>query len=105
MPLLSDYTGQNIVETLKDVLTNWNLDHDKLVATTTDNESNFVAAFQSLEWERISCFGHNLDLSTRKPSGLIVLKRVIRKCHKFVKLFSRSWKKSHDLNQKQVEVT
>ena len=45
VPLLSDHTGQNIVETLKDVLTNWNLDHDKLVATTTDNGSNFVAAF------------------------------------------------------------
>ena len=40
VPLLIDHTGQNI-ETLKDILANWNLDHEKLIATTTDNGSNF----------------------------------------------------------------
>ena len=104
VPLLIDHTGQNIAETLKNVLANWNLDCKKLVATTTDNGSNFVAAFQSLEWERISCFGHNLDLSIGKALKFDRVETVIRKCHKLVELFSRSWKKSRDLHQKQVEL-
>ena len=104
VPLLIDHTGQNITETLKDVLANWNLDYKKLTATTTDNGSNFVAAFQSLEWERISCFGHNLDLSIGKALKFDRVETVIRKCHKLVELFSRSWKKSRDLHQKQVEL-
>ena len=104
VPLLIDHTDQNIAETLKDVLANWNLDHDKLIATTTDNGSNFVAAFQSLEWERISCFGHNLDLSIGKALKFDRVETVIRKCHKLVELFSRSWKKSRHLHQKQVEL-
>ena len=104
VPLLSDHTDQNIAETLKDVLANWNLDHNKLVVTTTDNGSNFVAAFQGLEWERISCFRHNLDLSISKALKFEHVETVIRKCHKLVELFSRSWKKSRDLQQKQVEL-
>ena len=72
VPLLIDHTDQNIVETLKDVLANWNLDYKKLV----------VAAFQSLEWERISCFGHNLDLSIGKALKFDRVETVIRKCHK-----------------------
>lgn len=104
VPLLIDHTGENIAETLNDVLANWNLDHNKLVATTTDNGSNFVAAFQSLEWERISCFGHNLDLSIGRALKLDRVETVVRKCHKLVELFSRSWKKSRDLHQKQVEL-
>ena len=69
-----------------------------------DNGSNFVAAFQSLEWERISCFEHNLDLSIGKALKFDRVETVIRKCHKLVELFSRSWKKSCDLHQKQVEL-
>lgn len=57
IPLFEDHSGQNIAEAIVDVLQNWRLDSTKLVATTTDNGSNFVAAFNSLEWLRISCFG------------------------------------------------
>ena len=63
-----------------------------------------MAAFQSLEWERIGCFGHNLDLSIGKALKFDRVETVIRKCHKLVELFSRSWKKSRDLRQKQVEL-
>jgi len=90
VPLLSDHTGKNIAEALKDVLANWSLDHNKLVATTTDNGSNFIAAFQNLEWEKISYFGHNLDLSTEKYLKFDQVETVIRRCHKLVELFRRS---------------
>jgi len=39
---------------------------EDLVGTTTDNGLNFIAAFNLLDWPRISCFGHNLDLAINK---------------------------------------
>lgn len=63
IPLFNDHTGQNIADTIHDVLVNWELKPEALVATTTDNGSNFVSAFKNiLQWPRITCFGHNLDL-------------------------------------------
>ena len=59
VPLFEDHTGQNIIEAIQDVLTNWNLSTEYLVATTTDNGSNFIAGMNSAGWLRISCFGHN----------------------------------------------
>ena len=38
-PLYENYTGQNLSEAVTDVLANWDLKPDQLVATTTDNGS------------------------------------------------------------------
>ena len=55
----ADHTGQTVADTICDILLNWVLSVDDLVATTTDNGSNFVSAFDKiLKWPRISCFGH-----------------------------------------------
>ena len=51
VPLFADHTGTNLSETLQEVLSNWGLDPGKLVATTTDNGSNFIAALSCLEWQ------------------------------------------------------
>ena len=64
IPLFSDHTGQNIADAIQDILLNWILESGNLLITTTDNGSNFVAAFHNiLAWPRLSCFGHNLDLA------------------------------------------
>ena len=65
-PLYEDHTGQNIAKAVTDVLNNWDLTTDQLVATTTNNGTNIVAIFSSLEWLRVSCFGHNLNLAITK---------------------------------------
>ena len=44
IPLFEDHTGANISESITDIMANWQLSPDKLVTTTTDNGSNFVAA-------------------------------------------------------------
>ena len=62
VPILDDHTGQNLANTVQDILGNWELDSVNLICATTDNGSNFVSAFTILDWTRISCFGHNLDL-------------------------------------------
>ena len=66
VPILHDHTGQNLAEAIQDILANWKLDPANLICTTTDNKSNFLSAFTILNWIRISCFGHNLDLCVNK---------------------------------------
>ena len=70
VPLFEDHTGQNLADALQDILANWELKAESLVVTTTDNGSNFVLAFQLLEYPRLSCFGHNLDLAINKSLQL-----------------------------------
>jgi len=45
--LYEDHTGGNIACAITDILDNWNLSFKKLIATTTDNGSNIVAAFRT----------------------------------------------------------
>ena len=101
-PLFDDHTGQNITDTIQDVLSNWGLQAESLIAVTTDNGSSFFSAFHNiLEWPRISCFSHNLDLVINKALMITRVQRAIGHCHSLVELFSRSWKKNRDLHQKQ----
>ena len=64
--LAEDYTGENIQEALLDILHEWNLDEKRLVTITTDSGANVKRACSLLKWERLSCFGHNLELSINK---------------------------------------
>ena len=104
VPLFEDHTGQNIAEAILDILENWGLNRENLVATTTDNGSNFIAGMGVLECTRISCFGHNLDLAINKSLSITRVKRAIGRCHTLVELFNRSWKKNRDLCQKQTDL-
>ena len=104
VPLFEDHTGQNIGEAIQDILMNWNLSPDSLVATTTDNGSNFIAGMDLMGWTRLSCFGHNLDLAINQALSVPIIQQAIRRCHALVALFHRSWKKNRDLRQKQSEL-
>jgi len=74
------------------------------VATTTDNGFNFVSAYKQLHWVRLSCFGHNLDLTINKSLYNPRAQQAISKCHSLIELFHRSWKKNRDLRQKQLQL-
>ena len=80
-----------------------NLDPRKLVVTTTDNGRNYVAAFTTLERERVCGFGHNLNLVISKAVQIDRVQWAIWRCHALVELFSHSWKKCRDLRFKQEE--
>ena len=75
--LYKDHTGHNIVDAISDIFENWNLGMKKLVATTTDNGSSMIAAFNILELLRPSCFGHNLDLVINKGLDHVQVKRAL----------------------------
>ena len=76
--MFEDHSGQNIAEAFVDVLGNWDLAISKLVATTTDNGSNVVAAFNSLDWIHVSCFCYNLDLAINKALDLDCVRRAVK---------------------------
>ena len=104
VPLFDDYTGANISESIADIVTNWQLSTDKLVVTTTDNRSNFVAAFNSTGSARLSCFGHCLDLAIQKCLDKPEINRALGSCNTLVAAFHRSWKKQRDLKAKQIQL-
>ena len=64
--IYEDHTGQNIADAVLYISENWKLSTSNLVAITTDNGSNMIAAFNTSLLVRISCFGHNLDLEINK---------------------------------------
>ena len=64
--LYEDHMDQNIADAISDIFDNRNLDMKNLVATTTGNASNMIAAFNLLDLLRLSCFDHNLDLAINK---------------------------------------
>ena len=102
MTIFQDHTGKNIVEASQDVLGNWSLRISCVVATNTDNGSNFVAAFAMLQCEWLSCFG--LNLAVTKAVNIDRVQQAVKKCHSLIEVFSHSWKKSLDLCQKQEDL-
>ena len=64
------HTGQNIGEQLTSTLQTWSLSEENLVATTTDNGSNVVLALSVLDWLRMPCFSHSLQLAVEATKGI-----------------------------------
>lgn len=54
-----DHTGQNIADVLKEALTEWRLNEEKLVCIITDNAANMKLAAEINGWMRLQCFGHS----------------------------------------------
>ena len=89
-----DHTGANIQEALSETLHQSKLAESKLVGITTDSGSNIKLMCDLLKWERLSCFGHNLNLAVEKGLSDAHVQQVIRLCKSVVATFSRSWKKT-----------
>ena len=92
-----DHTAANIAEVLEETLQQWELEDKKLVGITTDSGSNIKLACTLLNWTRLSCFGHNLNLAVGKGLNDGRVQRGLRVCRSAVAAFSRSWKKQRDL--------
>ena len=102
--LPQDHTGENIVEALQSVLDSWQLKDDKQVCITTDNGTNIISAIHQLEWLRLPCFGHCLNLAVTKALKCDNrVSRALGVARKIVSSFSMSWKKRRDLARIQAE--
>ena len=98
-----DHTGANIKEQLMASLSSWNLNSDRQVAITTDNGANVKLACELLQWNRLSCFGHNLDIAVKKGLQDHRIERVLGVCPKVVSAFFYSWKRRRELAKLQKE--
>lgn len=93
-----------IAAALQEVLESRALPENHLACVTTDNGSNIFAAIQSLKWNRLSCFGHNLHLAiTNSMKDDDRVTRAVGIAHKIVGALSHSWKKKRDLVKAQME--
>ncbi|KAK6176239.1 hypothetical protein SNE40_014559 [Patella caerulea] len=104
IPFNDDHTGVNMAEEIKVTLQKWNLKLDDVISGTTDNASNNSTMFTALEKQQLSCFGHNLDLAVNEGLKIDTVSRAVRLVRVAVDTFTRSWKKSRDLNIKQKEL-
>ena len=101
--IVEDHTGENLKESLLEILDEWGLDAEKQVAITTDSGSNIKLACRLLRWTRLSCFGHNLDLAISKGLRDYSIEEVLQVCRQVIAKFSQSWKKTRDLAKSQAE--
>ena len=102
--LFADITDDNIAKSVTDILANWELETQNLVAATTDSGANVISAFRVLDLLRISYFGHNLDLAVKKGLSGSIIQCALARCRSLLHLFHRSWKKSRDLLEKQQQL-
>ena len=95
------HTGQNIAEELTSILKSWCLSEENLVLITTDNGSNVVSAAGLLNWTRMPCFSHMLQLAVEAAKGISAVERALAQCRRTAGHFSHSVKSSYLLRQKQ----
>ncbi len=101
--LPSDHTGDNLAEALEAVLDAWNLKKEQQVCITTDNGSNIVLATNKLQWQRLPCFGHNLNLAvTKATKNDHRISRALGLARSIVSAFSYSWKRRRELSAVQM---
>ncbi|XDV26376.1 hypothetical protein PO909_030116 [Leuciscus waleckii] len=100
-----NHTADTLSETLKCILSDWELDEKKKSCITTDNGANIVAAVGKLGWPWLNCFGHNLHLAVTNAiaSEKDRTARALGLCRNLVNTFSMSWIKRRDLKKAQME--
>ncbi|MGH0135711.1 UNVERIFIED_CONTAM: hypothetical protein FKN15_026195 [Acipenser sinensis] len=77
---------------------------ESIVCAVTDNGSNYVKAFRDMGVQRLSYFGHNLDLCVNHGLKIDSVQRAVRVCRLVVAHFHRSWKKKRDLKREQQKL-
>ena len=71
---------------------------------TTDNGTNIVYASEILQWKRMPCFSHTLQLAVEVVLKLPEVSRALARCRQLVGHFNRSAKSSYLLQQKQADL-
>ncbi len=98
--LPENHTSEVLADSLMTTLESWMLMAEKQVCLTTDSGSNIVKAARDLQWPRLSCFGHNLQLAiTRSLDHDPRVSRALGLARKIVSAFHCSWKRKRELSK------
>ena len=96
------HTTENIVQKIKDALSEWNLSITGIVAATTDNGANITTGINLLDVIQLPCFSHTLQLAAEKALKLPDISKLIGRYKRLVAHFNRSAKSYALLRQKQI---
>ena len=84
------HTAEAISKSLKDTLVQeWGLKIENLIGVT-DNAANEKRAFDILNCSRLSCMGHNINLSVKADLGVSEIDRLVGKGRSLVSYFHKS---------------
>ncbi len=98
------HTAINISHELQEILRDWDLSLDGLTAITTDNGSNIVLAADLLQWTRVPCFSHCLNLAVEKACLIPEVSKALARCRRLVTYFNHSSKAVYSLKKKQEDL-
>ena len=101
--LNTDHTGDDISDTLSELMDRWNIT-DKVVASTTDNASNMTKAMRNLNLLNVPCVGHTLQLSVLKSFNLPIVTKMLARVRRIIGHFHRSEKAMRNLREKQKQL-
>ena len=99
MALNTDHTGDDISDTLSELMDQWNIT-DKVVASTTDNASNMTKAMRNLNLLNVPCVGHTLQLSVLISFNLPIVTKMLAWVRRIIGHFHRSEKAMRNLLEK-----
>ena len=75
------HTSIILQDALSSSLDQWNLVAEKQVVVTTDSSTNIKLASGVLDWQRLSCFGHN-SVHKVLDDERVRVDKILRKCRK-----------------------
>ena len=75
--IIEQHTAVNLAHYSVEVIARWNLPATHISAVVTDNASNITDAIARLEWKRLGCFSHTLQVSLHKALNLLAVSRAI----------------------------
>lgn len=93
------HTGENIAEALRGTKKRWGFGDAK---ATTDSAANEKKAFEILEWTRIPCIGHNINLVVKAALSVSQVSRVLGKMRSGVTYLHKSPLATGVYKQKQA---
>ena len=89
------YNGINNAEEIRGIMDEWGLSLDQVSAVTTVNASNMVLAMNVLEWTRVPCFSHSLQLAVEDELKLPQVSCALARCRRLISYFHHSAKSAY----------
>ena len=103
------HTGDNIVEKLKEVVSEYDIDDNSIFAIVHDQGSNFQRAGRLLEddkqWKSMNCAAHCLQLCVIEGFSINTIAQALAAAKTLVKHFHHSARATEELRKKQESMS
>ena len=100
MKVEGSHTSENIKQSLLTTKAELGLLN---ILATTDNAANEIKVFDLLQWPRVPCFGHILNLAVKAGLAIPEISRLVANGRNIVSFFYRSPSATGFLQQKQEQ--